>query len=241
MSQYQRNILGVLGGIGPLASAEFMKTIYEYTLGEREQDSPIALLYSDPTFPDRTQSLLAQEEEELLNQLIRSLEQMTEFGVAKIVICCITSHHLFEKYPSHLKDRLISLIDVTLNRVIETQKKHLLVCTKGTRRLEIFEKHPLWKQAQDYVVLPQGDDVDKIHEVIYQIKQNYNLEDLVPVFEKLLDKYGVESFIAGCTEIHLFSKYFSSHHTSYSSVDPLIVIAEDLAAKKLFKQQVVEV
>ncbi|MFP4220443.1 MAG: aspartate/glutamate racemase family protein [Phormidium sp.] len=236
MSQDRRSILGVLGGIGPLASAEFIKTIYEYTLGEREQESPIALLYSDPTFPDRTQSLLAQEEDELLRQLIRSLEQMKEFGVAKIVICCITSHHLFNKYPPHLKEMLISLIDVTLNRVIETRKQHLLVCTKGTRKLEIFEKHPLWNQAKDYVVLPKGDDIDKIHEVIYQIKQNYDLEELVPVFEQLLDKYGVESFIAGCTEIHLFSKYFSCHHTSYHSVDPLIVIAEELAAKKLFSR-----
>lgn len=241
MSEHQRRILGVLGGIGPLASAEFMKTIYEYTLGEREQDSPIALLYSDPTFPDRTQSLLAQEEEELLSQLIRSLEQMREFGVAKIVICCITSHHLFEKYPPQLKEMLISLIDVTLNRVIETRQQHLLVCTKGTRRLEIFEKHPLWEQAKEYVVLPKGDDIDKIHDVIYQIKQNHDLEELVPVFEDLLNKYGVESFIAGCTEIHLFSKYFGCHHTAYSSVDPLIVIAEDLAAKKLFGRHAVKV
>ncbi|MFO8039261.1 MAG: amino acid racemase [Sodalinema sp.] len=239
-SQNNREILGILGGIGPLASAAFLKTIYEYTLGEREQDSPIALLYSDPTFPDRTQVLLAGEEEELLEQLIQSLKRMSSFGVAKIVICCITSHHLFARYPLEIREKLISLIDVTLNRVIQSQKQHLLVCTKGTRRLEIFQKHPLWEKAKDYLVLPQGEDIQNIHDVIYQIKQNVDLEMLVPVFEDLLEKYQVESFVAGCTEIHLFSKYFSGHHTPYSSVDPLIIIAEKLAANQLFSLESVK-
>ena len=52
-----KEILGVVGGMGPLASAEFVKTIYEHSLGEREQASPTVLMHSDPTFPDRTQLL----------------------------------------------------------------------------------------------------------------------------------------------------------------------------------------
>ena len=48
------NVLGVVGGMGPLASAEFVKTIYEYGLNRREQESPSVVLVSDPTFPDRT-------------------------------------------------------------------------------------------------------------------------------------------------------------------------------------------
>ena len=43
--------LGILGGMGPLASAEFLKTLYECFPYEREQDAPVCLLVSDPTFP----------------------------------------------------------------------------------------------------------------------------------------------------------------------------------------------
>ena len=49
-------LLGILGGMGPLASAEFLKTIYEYGTRDLEQRSPACILYSDPTFPDRTSS-----------------------------------------------------------------------------------------------------------------------------------------------------------------------------------------
>ena len=44
----KNKVLGVVGGAGPLASAEFTKTIYEFSLGEREQEAPIVLLYSIP-------------------------------------------------------------------------------------------------------------------------------------------------------------------------------------------------
>ena len=55
-------LLGILGGMGPLASAEFLKTIYEYGTRDLEQRSPACILYSDPTFPDRTQTIVNGEE-----------------------------------------------------------------------------------------------------------------------------------------------------------------------------------
>ncbi len=42
-------LLGILGGMGPSASAEFLKTIYEYGISDLEQRSPACSLYSDPT------------------------------------------------------------------------------------------------------------------------------------------------------------------------------------------------
>jgi aspartate racemase len=55
----ERNIIGILGGMGPVASAEFLKTIYEDQLDPDEQGAPIVMMYSDPTFPDRTKAFLA--------------------------------------------------------------------------------------------------------------------------------------------------------------------------------------
>ena len=69
----KKRVLGVVGGAGPLASAEFIKTIYECSLGEREQEAPVVLLYSDPTFPDRTEALLAGDYEPTLTQARRRI------------------------------------------------------------------------------------------------------------------------------------------------------------------------
>src|SRR5262245_55746021 len=104
----KREILGIVGGIGPLASAEFVKTIYEESVGELEQASPIVFMHSDPTFPDRTQSLLAGESEPLLLKLIEALNRLRGLGASRIVICCVTIHFLLPRLPAELRRRIIS-------------------------------------------------------------------------------------------------------------------------------------
>lgn len=226
-----RNMLGVLGGMGPLASAEFVRTIYERTLGEREQDSPVVLLYSDPTFPDRTDAFLNDEPGVLLEQLIKSLYHLLEMGGSKIVICCVTIHYLLPKLPPDLRRRVVSLLDIIYEQVMNTTEPHLLICTTGSRKIGLFEKHSRWGQARDRISLLDDGDQGMIHDHIYHLKRNRDALELKPVLESLLDKYKVNSFIAGCTEIHMLAKHFAASDgpPQYSCVDPLAIIAEQIA------------
>lgn len=232
-----RSILGVVGGLGPLASAEFLKTIYEYSLAGREQESPRVMLLSDPTYPDRTTEFLRQSYDELLERLIASLCQLKELGASNVVICCITYHYLLPRVPGELRKRVISLLDVIFDRILSVRKRHLLFCTKGTRKMQLFETHERWQAAKEFVVLPDEEDQEAIHELIYgHIKSNKDVGTLLPAFEALMAKYEVDRFIAGCTEIHLPAKQFeisNGNHKGYSCVDPLTIIAKEIAKGKL--------
>lgn len=229
----RRNVLGVLGGMGPLASAEFLKTIYEHSLGGREQDSPVVMLYSDPTFPDRTEALLAKTPDALLARLVGALEELRGFGVSKIVICCVTIHHLLPQLPEELRKQVVSLTDVIFTKVVRSRRRHLLVCTSGARRSGVFQSHPSWERAKEFFVLPDAEDQAAIHRLIYQIKQNSDLGELTPTLEALLLKYGVESFVAGCTETHLLAKRFAraGRGARFGCVDPLDILARELAGR----------
>ncbi|HEV2863279.1 MAG TPA: amino acid racemase [Pyrinomonadaceae bacterium] len=231
------NILGVVGGMGPLASAEFLKTIYECSLGEREQDAPIVVLSSDPTFPDRTSEFLRGSYDELLGRLTEALHRLRELGASKMVICCITCHHLLPRLPPELRRQVVSLLDVIFERVLRAEGRHLLICTNGARRMELFESHPSWGAASRFVVLPDDDDQQLIHELIYhRIKRNRDVRALLPTIGGLLRKYDAGSFIAGCTEIHLPAKQFEcsdGYHKGYGCVDPLTIIAKEIAKGRL--------
>ena len=227
----KKEILGIVGGMGPLASAEFIKTIYEFGDYEQEQASPTVFLYSDPTFPDRTQSLLAGQHEPLLNKLAEALNVLLGLRASRVVICCVTIHYLLPKLPTELKSRIISLLDVIFGCVAKSSKKHLLIVTTGSRKLKIFERHAQWGFFKDHFVMPDEKDQTLIHnEIIYQIKQYRDIKDIAPVLESLLLKYGLESFIAGCTEIHLLAKHFISagDNARFGCIDPLITIAKDV-------------
>ena len=227
-----RTILGIVGGLGPVASADFLNTIYECSLDGVEQESPLVVMSSDPSFPDRTEAFLRGEHDELLERLLRVLRQLSEMGASKIVICCITIHYLLPLLPPDLRARVVSLLDVIMDQVAQTQKRHLLICSKGTLRLGLFQNHSLWNLVKDRIVLPEDEDQEEIHfEIIYRIKRKPDVRQFIPRLESLLAKYEVDSFIAGCTEVHLLAKHFLSSNRSYGCIDPLVIIAKELAAE----------
>ena len=233
----ERPVLGVLGGLGPLASAEFLKTIYECSLAGREQEAPIVMLLSDPTHPDRTTEFLRQSYDPLLRRLIDSLCDLRDLNASRIVICCVTYHYLLPRVPRELRERVVSLLDVIFERILSVRKKHLLFCTKGTRQMQLFESHPCWPAAKQFFVLPNEEDQEVIHDLIYgHIKSNKPVHTLLPEFEALMAKYEVDRFIAGCTEIHLLAKHFAisnGNQQGYSCIDPLTIIAKEIAKGKL--------
>lgn len=223
-----KKILGILGGMGPLASAEFLKTIYEFNLAEKEQDMPACFLYSDPTIPDRTEALASGLDDMLLDDLITVLETLYLLGVDKIVIPCITIHSFLAKVPPRLRDKILSLIDVILEEVLSRQERQLLLCTTGTLNAAIFQQHRLWKWAEPYIIIPQAEH-QQIHALIYQIKKKGIQKSALVFLNTLLKKYEVNSFITGCTEFHLLTKYLIQHDARhYRVIDPLLIMATDI-------------
>ncbi|HEX6718887.1 MAG TPA: amino acid racemase [Pyrinomonadaceae bacterium] len=228
--QHPDDVLGVVGGMGPLASTEFLKTIYEQGSWEREQEAPRVVVYSDPTFIDRTEAFRNGHDAQLLEQLITALTRLRAIGASHIVICCVTIHYLLPRVPHELQSQLLSLIDVIYDELTATNEPHLLLCTSATREMGIFEKHKLWTQTRGRFVLPNDSDQREIHRMIYTIKQSQDVRQQIPFVKDLLAKYHVNAFIAGCTEIHLLSRHFA---TNRRCIDPLMSIARELTNRSV--------
>lgn len=226
-----KQIWGILGGMGPLASAEFVNTIYEQTTSTVEQESPIVILLSDPTIPDRTQSLLNGEDQILLQHFLQRINQLVSFGASKIIVCCMTIHPLIPLLPTALHQKIISLVDVIFDSVLASSGRHLLVCTEGTRQSCLFENHPLWQRAQRQIVRPDPQDQRQIHHLLYEIKKNRRGVEQVESLHLLLKKYGLSSYIAACTEMHILAKeqekLMGLDRNSFC-IDPLTIIASSI-------------
>jgi len=232
-TQLRKPVLGVLGGMGGLASAEFVKTVYEIS-GEtpaQEQAGPVVVMYSDPAFPDRTEAFLRGETQPILTRLIDALELLDRMGASHFVICCMTIHYLLPQLPGALRERIISLPDVIFSAVESLKKKHLVISSTGTIKLELLQQHPRWEQDRDYFVFPSEDEQQQMHDLIYEMKQNRNLKEARLFVETLLARHHVDSFVAACSEIHLLAKQFetsSAQQRRYGCIDPLLMIARQM-------------
>lgn len=218
----RNDVLGIVGGMGPLASAEFLKTIYERSLHTREQESPKVIMYSDPSFPDRTEAIISGDCSELLEKLISILHGLSFLGATRTVVCCVTAHMFFDQLPADLQTRLVSLVDIVFEEIIQRPERRLLICSNGTREIRLFEAHEHWAATQEYIVFPDEDDQALLHNLIYQIKVLRDVDELAPSFKSLLAKYRVNSFISGCTEMHIVAKRLNLPN----GIDPLSIIAE---------------
>ena len=224
--------LGVLGGMGPLSSAEFVRTIYEQATDGREQDDPVVHLYSDPSFPDRTEAFLAGREELVLAPMVSALERLVEMGAGRLVVCCMTSHHLLPRLPSALRARVVSLVDLAVEALERAPGRHLMVCSTGTRRMRIFERHPRWERVAARVVIPADAEQEALHrDLIYRAKRSVDPLELAPVLTEVLERHGLSSFVAGCSEVHLVAKRLlaSPRGEGLSCVDPFALLARRVA------------
>lgn len=224
----KKHVWGVLGGMGPLASAEFLSTIYQRNTTVAEQECPIVILLSDPSFPDRTEAMLNGHTQMLFEQFSARMDQLVSLGVTRIVVCCVTIHPLISRLSSAVRSKVISLLDIIFDRVLQSPRRHLLLCTQGARTMGLFQQHPAWFRAREHMILPSDHDQQVIHEWIYEMKSNCHLAGRREWFRALLQKYSVDSFIAGCTELHIVAReqqHLTGCDSGESCIDPLMEIA----------------
>lgn len=227
-----RQLLGILGGMGPLASAELVSTIYRLNMIGPEQQAPALVLHSDPSIPDRTTAILAGDTRELTARLTAALEHLVASGAHKIVIACVTAHYVLPEVPEPLRARVVSLLDLMIDEIHAASGPYLLLTTPGTRRSRILERHERWGEIADRVRLLDDEDLHRLHEAIYRcFKQNEPIEPFIPWLETLPGKYSAEGLIFGCTELHLFQRPLSRRQgpEALRIIDPLFTAARDLS------------
>lgn len=224
-----QEVIGVLGGMGPLASAGFVHTLYSAFRGRVEQEAPIVLLYSNPKVEDRTTTFLqGGNHQAMLDELENGLRRLVAQGATQLVICCVTAHHLVSELPPDLRKKLVSLIDMVFEELEATEKPCLLACTTGTRRLGLFQQHPSWRRIQHRIALPNIHEQERLHEAIYSFKRNHTPEYVIQALLSICEAHEVDTLIAGCTELHLLSEACAGPNAlnrKIQIIDPLAAVA----------------
>lgn len=223
-----RKKLGILGGMGPLASAAFLNTIYRLNIVEPEQEAPLCLLTSDSTFPDRTTAILEGKTEPLVEQLTRALQDLLDLGADRIVIACVTVHHILPQVPEPLRKRVVSLLDLFADEILAAPRPRLLLATTGTRTARIFESHERWPEIAPWVIFLGESDQRELHDRLYRLKKGEPGDTCLAWLDTLPAKYGAEGFLFGCTELHLLQPLLGERAGDGSIVDPLLTAARDV-------------
>ncbi|MBW4432006.1 MAG: aspartate/glutamate racemase family protein [Pelatocladus maniniholoensis HA4357-MV3] len=220
-------ILGVLGGMGPVVTAEFLKSIYEYNqFTDNEQEAPNVIVFSLPSAPDRTSSINSGNEREFIDFMQLHLENLNKF-VDRIVIGCCTAHYALPHIPEHLTNKVISLIKIADQQLQEHDEPAILLAGTGAYHKRLFHEGCT---AVNRIISLSEKEQDWLLEIIFKVlKRGHDPLTILADIQELLDKYKTRSFISGCTEFHLFTKSLKLNGIdSIKAIDPLTTIAQNL-------------
>ena len=199
-------VLGVLGGMGPLASAQFMLRLTLLTPADRDQDHIPAVLWSDPRVPDRTRGKLSGGDDPL-PWLLRGIAGLKQAGAGAIAIPCNTAHGWYQEMAEAAGLPILHIVDAAaedLRRLRIGPGKIGLMGTAATLAMRLYQER-LSGHGWDCIV-PDDDQMARyVSPSIALVKANRVREAYEPLAKVANDlaARGVTAVVLGCTEIPL--------------------------------------
>ncbi len=199
-------VLGVLGGMGPLASAHFMLRLTLLTPAERDQDHIPAVLWSDPRVPDRTAARLAGGEDPL-PWLLRGIRGLEAAGAGAIAIPCNTAHGWFGAMQAATRLPILHIVDAAaagLRRAGLAHGRIGVMGTAGTLAMRLYQER-LDGLGYECLVPTPEEMAALVSPGIALVKGNRVAEAHGPLAEAAaaLASRGAAAVVLGCTEIPL--------------------------------------
>ncbi|MDD7425216.1 MAG: amino acid racemase [[Actinobacillus] rossii] len=196
-----KNVIGILGGMGPAATADMFQKFIKLTPAHCDQDHIPLLISSIPDIPDRTECILhgGEDPESVMEKYVHGLENA---GATCIIMACNTAHYWFDHLKAKSHVDMLSIIDATIDEVIATGKQKIgLLATDATLATGLYKKR-IEEQGLTFI-RPNEESQRKVMESIYLLKsgETEHSIELMSQQRDELTKQGAEVIILGCTEV----------------------------------------
>lgn len=223
-------IIGVMGGMGPEATASFFKKLIEQTPVSKDQDHYRIIVDNNPKIPDRTRAILYGEASPV-PEMIKTGQNLIQAGASILVMPCITAHYFHADINKEMTVpfyHVLSGLDEYIGSLYPSVKKIGVLSTTATKEMRLFQEAITQKE----VLFPNEQSQEsKVMEAIFGengIKRgntgHYPKQLLKEAANELIEQ-GCELIIGGCTEVELALK---QEDISVPFVDPMLVASKKL-------------
>ena len=232
-----RKILGVIGGLGPIATAHFMELVINMTDVDTDQQHLPMIVYNMPFIPDRTAYILDNTKENPLPKMLEIGRNLQTQGVTCIAVPCVTAHYFMDKLETGVEVPLINGVRETVAHLKENGiQKVGIMATDGTIRSGIFHRE-LEQQGLLPIAPSVSAQADVMHLIFNNVKAGKAAEmDRFAAAAEDLRSQGAQVIILGCTELSLIKR---DEKIGAGFIDAMEVLARQsvLACDKPLKKE----
>jgi aspartate racemase len=193
--------VGILGGMGPEATADLFLKIIKATPAKKDQDHLRIIVDDNPQIPDRTAAILSGGEDPT-PYLVETARNLERAGAQFLVIPCNTAHYFHGEVSSAVSIPVLHMMRETASELVKAGVKSVgLLASDGTIKSGLYHKALLAVGIK--VLVPR--DNSEVMAAIYSVKSGEFTESTKKAKKAATDLIaeGAEAIIAGCTEIPL--------------------------------------
>jgi aspartate racemase len=203
--QQGEKIVGIIGGMGPEATVDFMHRLIAATPARDDKDHLHVLADNNPKIPSRIAALIEGTGEDPTPVLCRMAQGLESQGADFLVIPCNTAHHYL---PAIARSVRIPVLDM-----VELSVKKLLAAGTGLRRIGMLASPAvrlvgLYSERMEgaglQALYPRAAEEDALLAVIKAVKagqfSDRHRKDYAKI-AKSLGEAGAEAFLIACTEL----------------------------------------
>ena len=201
--------IGVVGGVGPAATVDFMNKIVRNTHARRDQDHVKLVVEQNPQIPDRTEYLIGDGADPTI-ALYSTCKKLEADDADLIAIPCNTAHAFVERIQPHLSIPVVNMLFETVEHIRTAFAEPPVVgllATSGTIKSGVY--HDALARAGLTLLVPDQPNQALVMAAIYGeqgVKAGFTagqcVDDLLSALTSLVRR-GAEVIILGCTELPL--------------------------------------
>lgn len=217
-------MLGVLGGMGPMATVDFLEKFVGLWPAEKDQDHPQIVVFSNPKIPDRVGPILGTSTTSPLPALVDSAKRLQEFGAQLIAMPCHTAHYWYPQITEAVTIPFLHIADLTCEEILRTrhegQRQVGVLATQATLQARIYQDR--FNVYGIPFTLPNEGDLEQcVLLAIAAVKRNAMEEagELLTNSINQFMKQGTDVVVLACTELPIALKYVDST-TQKRCIDP---------------------
>ncbi len=221
----QKKTLGIIGGMGPMATADLYRKIVALTDAPNDNAHIHVLIDSNVNIPDRTAAILTGGADPL-PELTKSARLLENAGADILMMPCNTAHYFYDGVCKATPLPVLHMLRLTVEEIKRRGLKKVgLLATDGTVKTGIYAR--LFEENGVPFLTPDEKGQKAVMDMIYKgVKAGksageYDASAVRAALSRML-ALGAEAFVLGCTELPLA---FEDYRLDYPSVDPTRVLA----------------
>ncbi|CDX61277.1 Aspartate racemase [Mesorhizobium plurifarium] len=216
--------LGIIGGLGPLASADFYFKLTRMTEALRDNEHVPCVILSVPQLPDRTEAILAGHDGPLAS-LTAAVSELNALDVDYIAMPCNTAHHWYDKLAANSRAEIIHIGDAVVADIRRSLDRGRVanLATRGTL-VSGFYQHRISAAGFDLCVPQDAEFQERVDSAIMLVKAG-SIAQAAAETERALhlaQLAGADAALLGCTELSVVA-------ASLGDTNGLIVIDSNAA------------